>query len=470
MASEKQHTILLLGAGMCVPPLVKYLAEHGFKVILASRTLSKAEKLAKGRPNVEAVQLDIEAADGLQKLEELVPKADGVISMLPYLFHAAAAKVAIAHKKHFFTTSYVSPAIRALEESAKEAGVMLLNECGVDPGFDHMTALRVIHNIKSKGGKLVSFTSITGGLPAPENNDNPFGYKFSWAPRGVLLAGLNASHFLENGKEVSTPAGELFNHYRTEFVPELNGGTEVEVIPNRDSYPYIDAYDIQGVTSMFRGTYRNKGWCPTIRNIIALGLLSTEERSFEGYTFARLLREKIGNKAQESDDIRTALLKAIEPKDDIPSEEVVSKLEWLGVLSDEAIPSNIKTSLDVICFLMQRRLVYGPKEKDMILMRHTFKASYPQQGDSEAYEEEIISTMIDLGIENAQGGIDSSMSRTVALPLAIAIDLLYHGQTAFRPGVWTPIYPELYNPILDALESKENIKMIEKVNRIPKSN
>lgn len=446
--------------------MVHYLAENGFKVIIASRTLAKAQELAKGHQNIEPRQLDIESPDGLDRLAEIVPEVDGVVSMLPYLFHAAAAKVAIANKKHFFTTSYISPAIRALEESAKDAGVMLLNECGVDPGFDHMSALRVIHDVQAKGGKIVSFTSTTGGLPAPDPKfpPNPFGYKFSWAPRGVLLAGLNASRFLEEGVEISTKAGELFNHYRVETVPELNGGTVVEVLPNRDSIPYIQSYSIEGVNTMFRGTYRNRGWCPTLRVIISLGLCSLEERTFDAdYTFAQLVREKLG---ESESDLRTALLAFVTSlgkasvENDFPDSDaanpdvVVSRIEWLGLLSDEKIPQGTKTTLDAVCHLMQTRMKYETGERDMILMRHTFVAEY--EGGK---RENISATLIDFGIE--QG--DSSMSRTVGLPLAVAIKLLYSGKIAFRSGVWAPVYPEIYNGILPELETL-GIKIIESRN------
>ncbi|RPJ40702.1 MAG: saccharopine dehydrogenase, partial [Candidatus Latescibacterota bacterium] len=190
--------ILVLGAGLVAKPLVRYLLDQPeFQVTCASRTVSKAEALVDGHPRGVAKSVDLTDP---KAIAGLVPSADLVISMVPYTFHVQVAEPCIAHKKPFVSTSYVSPAMRALDERAKAAGIMLLNEIGLDPGIDHMSAMRVFHDVKKRGGTIKSFMSYCGGLPAPEANTNPFGYKFSWSPRGVLLAGKNSAKYLKDGK------------------------------------------------------------------------------------------------------------------------------------------------------------------------------------------------------------------------------------------------------------------------------
>jgi saccharopine dehydrogenase-like NADP-dependent oxidoreductase len=203
LEAEKMKTILVLGAGMVSRPMIRYLLDQpDYHVIMASRTVSKAEQMIDGHPRGEAISLDV---NDNKKVEDLVSKADVVVSLLPYTYHVKVAEMCIQHKKQMITTSYVSDAMRALDKKAKTAGILILNECGLDPGIDHMSAMRIIHDIEKKKGKVISFKSTTGALPSHEANNNPFGYKFSWSPRGVLLASRNAAKWLENGKEVSIP-------------------------------------------------------------------------------------------------------------------------------------------------------------------------------------------------------------------------------------------------------------------------
>ncbi len=189
---------------------------------------------------------------------------------MPYVYHPKVAALCVKHKKHMVTTSYVKDQMRALDGAAKEAGVILLNEIGVDPGIDHMSAMKVIHEVERKGGRISSFVSWCGGLPAPDANDNPFGYKFSWSPKGVLLAGKNPSRFQKEGRIVEIPGEELFDNYWPVQIPGLG---EFEGYPNRDSLPYADTYGIRPSDWMFRGTLRNPGWCRTLKTISAMGLL-----------------------------------------------------------------------------------------------------------------------------------------------------------------------------------------------------
>ncbi|TFG99833.1 saccharopine dehydrogenase [Candidatus Thorarchaeota archaeon] len=421
--------VLCLGAGLVARPFIHYLSEHGFHVVVASRTKNKAEKLIEGCKNAEAIAFNIATDDGL--LEDLTAKVDLVCSLLPYTFHVKAAKVAIKHKKPFCTTSYISDEMKALEDDAKKAGVLLLNECGVDPGIDHMSAMQIIDHVHNNNGKIISFTSFTGGLPAPDSNNNPYGYKLSWSPRGVLLAGRNNAHFLRDGKEVKIPGPDLFQSCELMEVPGM--GT-FEGYPNRDSMSYIDIYNIPETKTMLRGTYRNTGWCETLDKIADLGFLDIEERSLGGTTYADLMKELsfAGNS-----DLKEAVADFCKIDKD---SEVISRFEWLGLFDEKEIDLKVNTRLDALCALFEEKLNYAPGERDMIVMHHEFIAEYPDK------KQKITSTMIDYGIPNG----DSSMSRTVALPVAIASRMILEGRINLT-GVYRPIISEIYEPILEEL-------------------
>jgi saccharopine dehydrogenase (NADP+, L-glutamate forming)/spermidine synthase len=428
-----------LGAGLVARPYIQYLSDNDFHVIVASRTISKAERLIEGCKNAEAVAFNIAEDDEL--LEELTEKADLVCSLLPYTYHVKAAKVAIKHKTHFCTTSYISDEMKALEDDAKKAGILLLNECGVDPGIDHMSAMKIIDEVHNNDGKIVSFTSFTGGLPAPDSNNNPYGYKLSWSPRGVLLAGRNDAQFLRDGKKVKIPGPDLFQNCEPMEVPGM--GT-FEGYPNRDSLSYIDIYNIQETRTMLRGTFRNLGWCGTLDKIADLGLLNIDERSFDGMTYAGLMRELTSTSYS---DVKSSVAKTcgIEPED-----AIIKRLEWLGLFEEKQIPDGINTILDSVCNLFEEKLQYAPGERDMIVMHHEFLVQYPDK------KQKVTSTLVDYGIPNG----DSSMSRTVALPVAIASKMILDGEITLT-GVHRPIIPEIYEPILKELESLD-IKMDEK--------
>lgn len=431
--------ILCLGAGLVARPYIQYLSDNDFHVIVASRTKSKADRLIEGCKNTEAVTFNIAEDDEL--LEELTNKADLVCSLLPYIYHVKAAKVAIKHKTHFCTTSYISDEMKALEEDAKNAGILLLNECGVDPGIDHMSAMKIIDEVHNNKGKIESFTSFTGGLPAPDSNNNPYGYKLSWSPRGVLLAGRNDAQFLRDGKEVKILGSDLFDNYELMEVPGM--GT-FEGYPNRDSLSYIDIYEISETMTMLRGTFRNVGWCGTLDKIADLGLLDIEERSLEEMTYADLMRELTST---SDSDVKSAVAKTC----DIESNDsIIERLEWLGLFEEKQIPSGTNTILDALCNLFEEKMQYAPGERDMIVMHHEFLVQYPDK------KQKITSTLIDYGIKNG----NSSMSRTVALPVAIASKMILDGEISLT-GVHRPIIPEIYEPILNELEAL-NIKMDEK--------
>ena len=424
--------VLILGAGLVARPLVRYLLDQpNFKVEVASRTVSKAIKLIDNHPQGEAKELNLKDEESLK---EEIAEVDIVISMVPYAFHPKVAKYCVDYSKHMVTTSYVSQAMKDLDEAAKEAGVLLLNEVGLDPGIDHMEAMRIIHEVKKMGGEILSFTSYCGGLPAPEANTNPFGYKFSWSPIGVLLAGKNPARYLKDGKEVVIPAEDLFANYT---IINIEGLDDFEGYPNRDSLPYIQLYGIQSTETMLRGTLRNRGWCQTMKKIVDLGLLDVGVKEWEEFTFKDFLRYLM--KDPEEKDIKKALSAYLNIEKD---SEIIKRFEWLSLLSDDPLLLKKGSPLDIFGAKMLEKLQYEEGERDMIILQHQFIASYP-----DGKKEKITSALIDYGIPRG----DTSMARTVGLPAAIATKLIAEEKIQIT-GVHIPVLPKIYQPILQDLK------------------
>jgi saccharopine dehydrogenase (NADP+, L-glutamate forming)/spermidine synthase len=388
--------------------------------------------LAGGHARAASFGLDLKNE---KALDAEVAGADLVISLVPYVFHPTVARACIRHRKSMVTTSYASEAMKSLDAEAKAAGVILLNEVGLDPGIDHMEAMRMIDGVRRAGGRVLGFTSYCGGLPAPESNTNPFGYKFSWSPRGVLLAGKNAARYRRDGLDVHIPAEDLFDHFERLTVPGLG---IFEGYPNRDSLPYADVYGIPETKTMFRGTLRYAGWCSTLKKIADLGYLDQAGRDFSGKSILDLTLDLA--KAAGASDARSALALRLGLD---PAGDVIGRLEWLGLLGRELIGLDRGSPLDVLERLMLAKLQYGPGERDMIVLQHVVEA---QAADGR--RERITSTLVDYGIP----GGESSMARTVGLPAAAGARLVLEGRIGGR-GVLVPVIPEIYGPILDELRT-----------------
>jgi saccharopine dehydrogenase-like NADP-dependent oxidoreductase len=427
-----QH-VVILGAGMVSRPIVRYLLDQrDVHVTMASRTVSKANSIIDHHPNGKAIAFDVSDE---KHLESLVKQADVVVSLLPYTFHVKVAKLCIKHKKHLVTTSYVSDEMKLLDKEAKKAGILLLNECGLDPGIDHMSAMRIIHQVKENGGRIVSFKSTTGALPAHEANTNPFGYKFSWSPRGVLLASRNAAKWLENNEVISIPGEKLFENYVMQDVPDV--GT-FENYPNRDSVAYKDIYGLKDAHTVYRGTFRMTGWCETLQAISQLGWLQDISlATFKGNTYGDLTRHLIDISSNQDVCIKTAEVLGLKPYS-----SVIKRMQWLGLFSEEPLPDDKNTPLDYLNVLTLKKMELKESERDMIVMHHEFIADYGSKKES------ITSTLIDYGIPHK----DSSVARTVALPAAIAVKMILERKIDLT-GVHIPIQPKIYNPILDELET-----------------
>jgi saccharopine dehydrogenase-like NADP-dependent oxidoreductase len=431
--------VLILGAGMVVKPIVTYLLEKGFEVTVATRTKSKAEAMIGSHVNGTAVAWTVEDENGLS---DMVASHDLTVSLLPWTYHITVAKQCIAHKKNMVTTSYVKPEMKALDAQAKEAGIIILNELGLDPGIDHMSAMRIIDHVHGLGGKIEEFYSICGALPAPEAATNPFRYKFSWSPKGVVMAGNNDGKYLRHGNLVEIPTENLFkNPFKVSF-PEVG---PLEIYPNRDSMPYIELYGVPETKTMMRGTFRHPGWCESIDAMKALKLITSDEYDFSGKTYADMLAMLIG--AETSNDIRSKVADFL----GLPENAyALDAIKWLGLFDETPMNRDKTTPFEITSDMMIAKMELGQHERDMVVMQHIFLASYP-----DGKQEVIKSSMLDFGTL----ATDTAVARTVALPAAIGVEMILKNEIT-ETGVHIPVLPGIYNPILDRLEDM-NIRMVE---------
>jgi saccharopine dehydrogenase-like NADP-dependent oxidoreductase len=430
--------VLILGAGLVSKPMVDYLFREGFEVIIATRTKDKADRLIKGHPAGKSVAW---MTEDMAALSDMVRDTDLTVSLLPYRYHVDVAKLCLKHRKPLVTTSYVSPAMQALHDDAVKAGVIFLNEAGLDPGIDHMSAMRIIDNVKHRGGKIEEFYSLCGALPAPEDANNPFGYKFSWSPKGVVLASRNGATYLKHGRIVTIEPIDLF---KDRFAFNFPGVGELEVYPNRDSVSYVDIYGLKGISTMYRGTFRFKAWCETLDLMKAIGLIDDGDHDYTGRTFRQFVAERAGLPGK---DLREELKNKPGLK---PTDKALDALEWLGLFSEKVMGYGVTSPYEITSDLMIKMMWLGDNERDMIVMQHLFLASYP-----DGHHEVISSRMLDFG----SPATDTSIARTVALPAAMAVKMILTGKIKMT-GVYRPVLPDLYNPILDEL-AINGIKMEE---------
>jgi saccharopine dehydrogenase-like NADP-dependent oxidoreductase len=429
--------ILLLGAGKVAKPIAEYILNNNISLTIATRTKEKAEKLIGIHADGKSVSWTM---DDLPTLEKLVSENDLVISLLPYAFHVTVAKLCIKHKKNMVTTSYVSPEMKALNDEAQQAGIIILNEIGLDPGFDHMTAMRIINKVKSEGGKIKAFYSICGALAAPEEIDNPFKYKFSWSPKGALLACNNNAKYLEDGEIVEITSEKLF---KNPLKMDFPGVGEMEVYPNRDTLAYREIYDLSGIETMYRGTFRYPNWCEIMDAMKILGLLSPEKQKMEGKTYKEVVAEKMDVYPKNVKEKAAGRLKL-----DLHSPAIVA-LDWLGYFSNEKVNMQKGSAFDITEDLMLKKMMLPEGARDMVIMQHSFIIE-----KANGQKEVIKSRLLDFPVNG-----NTSISRTVALPAAIAAKMILNGEIAEK-GVQIPISKTIYEPVLNQLEEM-GIAMVE---------
>jgi saccharopine dehydrogenase-like NADP-dependent oxidoreductase len=429
--------VLILGAGLVSLPIVKYLTDlSDYHVTIVSKDPnSDLSKMIEGKSNCDFLVFDTAVED--EKLNGLIKNSDVVVSLLPYVLHPSIARKCIDLKTDMITASYVSPEMASFDKEAKEKGVLILNELGLDPGIDHMSAMKIIDDVHSEGGKILSFESFCGGLPAPEANDNPLGYKFSWSPEGVVRASGNSAKFLKDDEIVVIPGERLF---KADFEVEVPGFGVFEAYPNRDSIPYGKVYGIEEAHTIFRGTFRNTGWCATWYNFMHLNLASHDKPvSKDWKTYFALTKSICGSEANDAAALKRDICARLDISED---DQTIVALQWLGYFSDAPLPSGKKTAFEVMVHTLSSLMEYKDGERDMIVLVHRFITE-----SSDGKKHKVTSSMIDFGIP----GGDSAMARTVSLPPAIAAKIVCEGKISLK-GVQIPVAKEVYEPILAELE------------------
>ena len=432
------RTILIIGAGRSASSLIQYLLDKSYQenlhLIIGDLSLALAKHKTNNHTNATAISLDV--FDAIQR-NKAIQNADIVISMLPAQLHIKVAQDCIAYKKHLVTASYISDAMQELDVLAKENNLIFMNEIGLDPGIDHMSAMKVIDEVRSRGGKMLLFESFCGGLVAPESDTNLWNYKFTWAPRNVVLAGQGgAAKFIQEGTYKYIPYWNLFR--RTEFL-EVEGYGKFEAYSNRDSLKYLDVYGLEDVLTLFRGTIRRVGFSKAWNMFVQLGMTDDSYimEGTEDMSYRQFVNSFLPYHPTDSVEIKMRLILKIDQDD----------IMWDKLLELDLFNPNKKVSLQqatpaqILEKILTDSWTLQPKDKDMIVMYHKF--GYELNGK----KEQIDSKMVCIGEDQTY----TAMSKTVGLPVAMATLLILNGKIK-TPGVQLPIRKEVYLPILKELE------------------
>lgn len=429
--------IVILGAGKSATVLIDFLLaeakERGWTLGVGDLDPELAKRKIDGHPSGEAFAFDVHDAASRR---ERISGADLVISMVPASLHPKIAEDCIALGVHFVSASYVGDEMRGLSEAAERAGVILLNELGVDPGIDHMSAMEQLDEIKETGAKLLRFETYTGGLVAPESDDNPWSYKFTWNPRNVVLAGQGVVKFKHNGRYKFIPYHRLFKRYEKLLVP---GYGTFEGYPNRDSLKYRRHYGLFDTETIYRGTLRRPGFCRAWDCLVQLGLT---DDSYEVEDLANLTwREWINSYLwyDRGMSVELKLQAYLKLEHNAPE---FDQLQWLGIFEDEPIGLSKGTPAQVLQKLLESKLSMRDTDKDMIVMLH--KTGYELDGERHL----IQSSMVCMGDDHER----TAMAKTVGLPLAIGALRVLDG-TITRRGVVIPTVPDVYKPVMAELKN-----------------
>jgi len=428
--------VAIIGAGMMTKPIADYLMETcNYQVIMADQEVSKAKNVINNRPLGKAVSLTVKDS---HQLDPLVKKVDIVISMLPRPLHIHVAKSCLRQGKSMLTTSYEPPQVLELADEAKKKGILFLNEIGEDPGIDHLGTQMLLDETRKEGGKPVDIKSYGCGVPAFEHNNNPLGYKFSWAPSGFFSAARTGAAYYVKGKRVEVPPDQLFKHFR---LVDIDGIGTFETYANRDCRKYLEPFALLEDVSYYRGLLRYPGYCNNMRYLGEIGLFDTKEiKNFENVTYRQFTTSLLGSDpAQIKEKIEEKLAEFLHL--DINA-DFIHRLKWLGLFEDS--PINIKkgTRLDVLAERMLEKMSYKPHEKDMIIVHIEITAQFPGKS-----KEKRMATMIKEGIPYG----DSAMSRAVGLPAAIGARMILEGQITATGAHMPPTLPYLYPLILEEL-------------------
>ena len=431
--------ILIIGAGKSASYLVKYFLDKSISekldITIGDLDLSNAKKWIKNNKNARTLKLDIFKE---QDRKNAIESSNIVVSMLPARYHIEVAKDCLALGKHMVTASYVSKEMQALDEEAKSKKLVFLNEIGVDPGIDHMSAMQVIDRIRKSGGKLILFESFTGGLMAPESDTNLWNYKFTWNPRNVVLAGQGgAAKFIQEGKFKYIPYHRLFR--RTEFL-EVDGYGRFEAYANRDSLKYQDVYGLDSIQTLYRGTIRRVGFSRAWQIFVILGLTddSYTIADSENMSYRDFVNSFLPYSPTDSVELKLRYKLKID-QDDILWE----KLEELDIFSsNKKVELKNASPAQILQKILLDSWSLDPNDKDMIVMYHKF--GYELNGE----KHQIDATMVCAGEDQTF----TAMAKTVGLPVGIAT-LAILNKKIKSYGVQIPINKDIYDPILSELES-----------------
>lgn len=429
--------ILILGAGRSATDFIDYIfsqaPQYDWHITVGDYNLELAEEKVEGQERGKAIQFDVH---NTARIAELVSEADAVASFLPPPFHPQIARQCITHKAHLITASYVSDEMRALDQEAKDADLLFLNEMGADPGLDHMGAMSVIDNIRKKGGNITSFRSYAGALVAPRCNDNPWGYKFTWAPKNVICAGQGgAARYIRDGQLRYIPYHRLFGIVDQ---VEVGGGYgSLDAYANRDSLPYRGKYGLEGIPTLIRGTLRVPGFCQAWHILVQLGLTEDNYRIpySSSLSYSDWLRSYLP--ASSHPDLRQAV--ADFAGLDISSKEL-DRLEWTGLFSSNKIPKENASPADILLDLFLDKWKFEEDDIDIFILADLF--TYELNGKTFKHT----STLSVEGLDHNH----TAISRTVGLPAGIGFKLLLTGKITKR-GVRIPVTEDIYGPILEEL-------------------
>ncbi|MBN2745393.1 MAG: saccharopine dehydrogenase NADP-binding domain-containing protein [Bacteroidales bacterium] len=430
--------ITILGAGLSATSLINYLLQHSEENDWHIKIGDIDEQLAKrkinGSKRGKAFYFNV-SDDNL--VEKTVAESDIVVSLLPARFHFVVAQACVNHGVPMLTASYVSKEMLELQDEAIAKGIGIYNELGVDPGIDHMSAMKIIDQIRNTGGTLTAFFSSTGGLVAPAFDDNPWNYKFTWNPRNVVLAGQGVSKFIRNGDYKFIPYTQLFSR----IIPtSVEGYGDFEIYPNRDSLAYRKTYNLDNIPTIFRGTIRRPGFAKAWNVFVQLGATDDSYiiENSESMTYRQFINTFLPFRENES--VEEKLINLLPH---LVDEEVMQKLHFLEIFSNKTIGLPSASPAQILQKILEDKWQLKEGERDMIVMQHRFEFS-----DSDNKPHIKVASLV---VEGESKEI-TAMAKTVGLPLAIAVKLVATGKVNI-PGVSVPVVPELYQPILDELET-----------------
>jgi saccharopine dehydrogenase (NADP+, L-glutamate forming) len=430
--------ILLFGAGKSATCLIDYLLTNAprqkWHVTVVDSDLMLIKSKTGKSYYVTPVAIDIRDQ---QARQTLVEETDLVISLLPPSLHILVAKDCLQYRKHLLTASYTDPEVKKLQKDIQKAGLLFMYEMGLDPGIDHMSAMKVIHSIEKKGGLIYSFKSYCGGLISPESNDNPWQYKITWNARNIVLAGQSGATYKDKGKVKELNHEQLFDQSKTIVIPGLG---KLAYYPNRDSLAYMSSYNLDNIPTFMRATLRYPDFCEGWSAVIRLGLTDDSRKiQTDNLSFFKWATQHVKTDKQLSNEENVALFLGVSSKS-----KVIRQLKYLGLLNGEVINQGEQTNATVLQQAMESRLGMSPNDKDMIVMMH----------EIEFERRNIATRMHSYMIVQGEDNLRTAMAKTVGLPLGITAKLLLQDKIALT-GLHIPVMPEVYNPVLKELEEHD---------------